>query len=359
MDTAMLDSHKLIYHPERVADWLSGAEIYPLNAEVGLSGACNHRCVFCSFDYMDYKSTLLPADMLIKNLVELGGGREKGLKSVLLAGTGEPLLHSDFVDIVHSLHEKGLDVALSTNGVLFTKEIASQCLTCLSWIRFSVSAGCEESYKKIQRGRDGDFQRVLRNIADAAEVKADKSSQTNLGVQLVLIPENMNEAVILGEQVRTAGADMYYVKAYGVAPMMRNDVGRLAQEEYYEQYLQLKQEVENLSTEKFRASFRIERMEHLRSAKPYNDCFASPFHVFIAADGKVYPCCQMADVGQMCFGDLHEQSLIKIWHGEKRHRVMHYLKESKLSMCTPACKLDVMNRYCQRLKKPEQMDNFI
>ena len=50
MEDYKVDSHKLIFHPERVADWVKGKTVYPINAEVGLAGACNHRCIFCAVD---------------------------------------------------------------------------------------------------------------------------------------------------------------------------------------------------------------------------------------------------------------------------------------------------------------------
>ena len=34
-----IDSHKLIYHPCEVAKWLNGERVYPIEIEVGLSGA--------------------------------------------------------------------------------------------------------------------------------------------------------------------------------------------------------------------------------------------------------------------------------------------------------------------------------
>ena len=46
-----IDSHKLIYHPERVADWMAGNNIYPICMEISPSSSCNHRCQICAFDY--------------------------------------------------------------------------------------------------------------------------------------------------------------------------------------------------------------------------------------------------------------------------------------------------------------------
>lgn len=125
---------------------------------------------------------------------------ELGLKSLLLAGNGEPLVNKDSVDIINDLKTIGLDVALSTNGVLFTKRILEACLQSSSWIRFSVAAGKEETYKKIHRGQDGDLSRVFRNIADAAEYKRKNHLEAVLGVQIVMSPDNENEVLLLAKK---------------------------------------------------------------------------------------------------------------------------------------------------------------
>ena len=71
MDKFLIDSHKLIYHPERVAalaeagkDWSKHKSLKPLYAEISTSGACNHRCTFCSVDYIGYKSVFINRQIL-------------------------------------------------------------------------------------------------------------------------------------------------------------------------------------------------------------------------------------------------------------------------------------------------------
>ena len=174
MDKNRIDSHKLIFHPREVVKWLDGETVYPINLEIGLAGGCNHRCIFCSVDYMQYKAAFLNKDILLRNLRELS---TRGLKSVLFAGSGEPLLHPDFVEIVNETKALGIDVALSTNGVLFTPSIAEQCLRDFSWIRFSVSAGTEATYKIIQQGQDGDLERVFNNSNFAHPKQACNNAQ--------------------------------------------------------------------------------------------------------------------------------------------------------------------------------------
>ena len=60
-DKYSIDSHKLMYHPERVTQWLQASnqwerikEIYPIYMEISPMGACNHRCTFCSVDYLSH-----------------------------------------------------------------------------------------------------------------------------------------------------------------------------------------------------------------------------------------------------------------------------------------------------------------
>ena len=63
MNDFRIDSHKLLFHPRRVADWLEGKPIAPLYLEVSPSGMCNHRCRFCGMDYVGYPQRRLPGEL--------------------------------------------------------------------------------------------------------------------------------------------------------------------------------------------------------------------------------------------------------------------------------------------------------
>lgn len=158
-----MDSHKLNYHPERVVKWLEGEMVYPIEIELTPSGACNHRCTFCAVDYLGYSANYLEEDIILENIRHMS---ERGLKSVICAGEGEPLLHKDLPHMINTIKSYGVDVAVSSNGVLFTEEVAKECLESLTWLRLSIASMENESYQAIHRCKAGDLEKVKKNLRD-------------------------------------------------------------------------------------------------------------------------------------------------------------------------------------------------
>ena len=353
---SMVDSHKLIYHPIEVAKWMQGEMIYPINAEICLWGGCNHRCTFCCYDYVGYKPIGLEKERFLETISSMS---IKGLKSILFAGTGEPVLHPNFCEIVNKTKRKGIDLALSTNGVLYTQEKIEKTLADFSWIRFSVSAGCEETYKKIQRGADGDFARVLKNICDAAEYKAKNSLDVILNVQIVMTPVNINEILLLARQVKDCGADRFIVKSIGFNINTQSDMRKVVDADFFIGHEEIKERLEEMNSDKFQTIYRSKRIETELEERCYGECYASPFHVCIEANGNVCPCCNMQGVDKYSFGNLREQSFEEIWEGIRRKEVLSEIKANNLKDCPKACKLAVMNEYLYQLKNPDKHVNFI
>lgn len=351
-----VDSHKLIFHPRRVADWLDGKQVYPILLEVGISGACNHRCVFCAASHMEHKPTYIDTGVLLDCFSEV---YKYGLKSVLFAGNGEPTLHRDFVQIVNRTKQIGIDVALSTNGVLFTPDKIEQCLKDLSWIRFSVSGGTEETYKRIHCGKDGDLQRVFDNIKYASQYKERYGLKTTLGVQIVMTPETEEEIIPLAKKVKELGADLFTVKTVGYNPLStqyKSVIDKVIADVTSEMEMELKA----LCDDRFAAVYRGNRAEAYKSLERcYKECHAAPFYGCIDSDGIVYPCCNLIGMKNMALGNLYDYSFAEIWDGAQRKKVMQELANSNLSVCVPACRLHKMNEYLQELKYPGEHVNFI
>ena len=159
-DHFRIDSHKLLFHVDRVNRWLKGQAVCPIYLEIALSGGCNHRCIFCAVDYLEYKPRFLDLNTLKKAVKQAG---KLGVKSIMYAGEGEPLLYKDISEIVKYTKDCCIDVAITTNGVLLEKEISKKILKYLSWIRISLNAGTSRTYAKIHRTKESDFYKYRRN----------------------------------------------------------------------------------------------------------------------------------------------------------------------------------------------------
>ncbi len=347
-----MDSHKLIYHPDVVARWLKDENIYPIELEIGLTNACNHRCIFCAVDYTEYKPDRIDSRILMHNLEEIA---PRGLKSIIFAGEGEPLLHKEAPEIINRTKDIGIDTAMSTNGVLLTPEISRECLKSLTWIRFSVAGITDETYDKIQCGRQGDLSKVLLHMEEAVRIKRDQHLKTTLGVQLLLLPDNKDEIVQMGKRLREIGVDYFTVKPFSQHPQSRH----ILQVDYREM-LQIENEVRKLQTENYKVYFRAHSMRKLEEKRCYRHCWALPFMVYMDAKGNLWPCIVFMGREELKYGNINENSFVEIWEGERRKRVADYFMDMDLEEnCRELCRLDEMNRYLDQLKNPGEHVNFI
>ena len=303
-------------------------------------------------DYIGYKPNFLDTDLILKNLKDLFA---KGLKSVIFAGEGEPLMHKDAPKIFNETKSFGIDVALSTNGALLTKEISEQCLQSMTWIRFSIAAATDEIYNKIQRGRKGDLQKVYKNLQDAVKIKRDKNLKVTLGGQLLLLEDNKNEAYQLAKNLREIGLDYITIKPF----IPSKYSGHLISVDYSDS-IEIERRVKELATDNFSVYFRHQAVKNLDIEKPYEKCYALPFMSHITAEGKIFPCVAFAGIEEFIYGNLYEKSFVEIWESAHTREIMNNFSGEFLKKnCRKACRLDEMNKYLSELKNPGAHVNFI
>ena len=337
-----IDEHKLHFHPQRVAEWQvsrgtwdEAQAIYPIYVEISPVGACNHRCTFCAVDYIGYQSVMLEADVLAQCLFEMVG---LGIKSVMFAGEGEPLLHKQINDICLAATIAGMDVAFTTNGVLLDR----LDLTGMGWVKVSINAGTRSSYVAIHRAQEKDWDRVWSNVKDAVQRKGP----CTLGVQMVLLPENLDEIYRLEQLCADAGVDYLVLKPYSQH--------KFSLTHQYQGFAPLE-----IHPRWERTIFR-EQTAKTREIS-YEKCQATPyFWAYIMASGEVYSCSAYLMDERFRLGNINTESFREIWQGERRHQNWELVSDAlDIHECRVNCRMDKANRYLTDLVNGVPHQNFI
>ena len=356
-DKYRIDSHKLIYHPNRVANFLDGSDnwekaknIYPIYVELSPVGICNHRCVFCAYDYIGYDPGAMDGDKLVSLMHEMGS---LGVKSVHLAGEGEPLLHKQIVEAINAGNDAGLDFGITTNGTLINDRFIQDALSQVTWMKVSMNAGTSETYTQIHRCKSGDFEKVITNLKRTVEHKRRHGLETTIGAQAILLPENAKEMEALAKICRDEiGLDYLVIKPYS---QHFSSNTRLYDNIDYNDYLYLEDLLSAHSNDDFQVIFRSKSM--LKYAQPiaerYTTCYSTPFfQAHIMTSGELFSCPSYLKDDRFSLGNVFETSFKDVWQSEKRKGNIAYVRnELDIAECRHNCHMDAINVYLCDLKE--------
>ena len=170
---------------------------FPTEIFLDLTSFCNHACVFCSNPHIKNKTTM-DEDMVKRVLQE---AYDCGVRDLGLYATGESFLVKKLPEYIAEAKRIGYQyLFITTNGALATPERAKQALDAgLGSIKFSISAGTRETYKKLQ-GKD-DFDKVLANLRWVSEYRKTSGLKYRIYVTMVYTDMTKGEVELLKEQV--------------------------------------------------------------------------------------------------------------------------------------------------------------
>ncbi len=122
-------------------------ELSPISINLDLTTACNYRCDHC----IDWDILNSPIKYQHEELLaSLGEMADRGLKSVILIGGGEPTVYRKIEDVVRFLKERDIQVAIVSNGS--RNNVVLDLIHHLDerdWVRFSLDSGTDETFQAM------------------------------------------------------------------------------------------------------------------------------------------------------------------------------------------------------------------
>jgi MoaA/NifB/PqqE/SkfB family radical SAM enzyme len=274
--------------------------------------------------------------------------RKVGVKSIMFGGEGEPLLHPKFTEIVKYAKSIGFDISLTTNGVLLNRKKIEEILPNLTWIKFSVDAGDEDTYKYLHGSKDGDLKRILDNISISSFIKKLKKYNLNIGVQAILFKNNVESILLLARSLKYLHPDYFVIKPYSEHSSSKNNKLQPPTEEQKKQFINDMK----IYNEDYEFIYRDIAFENIEKKRPYNKCYGRDFMAYIDTTGNVYSCINFLGNKDFIYGNIYNDSFENIWKNKQEIN-------PDLDKCRIICRLDNINRYLWKLKYPEKDVNFI
>ncbi len=357
MDKYNIDGHKMYWHLDRVLEWQKNEMISPIYLEISPVSYCNNNCIFCGVDFaMDNKSRL-DTEIFCERLREMG---KLGVKSMMFAGEGEPLLHKDIAKFIRTAKEAGIDVSMTTNGSLGNYEVWQEILPYLTWIRFSLDAGSPGVYSKVHGVPESVFEKTVNSIKDAVRVKKERGLDVTIGVQYLVIEENLSDIENSIEKITEINADYFSLKPYSLNPKMIKQRDELYTEEKTEYIQKIVGRHNNGNGTNI--IFRKGSMgKYMEGEMQFNHCYALPFYGYLSSSGDFYVCKEFIGEERFKAGNIYENEMNDIFFGKKREELIkfgHY-KLAVGDECRMNCRMARINEFMEIIDNKVDHVNFI
>ncbi|MBP1357322.1 MAG: radical SAM protein [Sulfolobus sp.] len=275
---------------------------------------CNLKCLHCYINASPDGSDGLTTEEGISLIDQMA---EIKIPLLIMSG-GEPLMRRDFFDLAHYAHEKGIKLALSTNGTLITERVAKRLKEIgFSYIGISLDSPYSEFHDKF-RGVYGAYDMTIRGIKNALD------AGLNVGLRFTITSKNIDDVddyIKLAVNLGVKRITFYHISASGRGKELRE---WMYTKEQYERFMNkliqyakdLKGKIEIETTlapydgiyiAKTLAKDRKELEDYLNFVENTGGCGRKMISIY--PNGDVYPC-QFIDFYKL--GNVREKQLKEI-----------------------------------------------
>jgi MoaA/NifB/PqqE/SkfB family radical SAM enzyme len=330
----ILDGTKIPWHIDRVQAWERGERIAPITIDMALTRACNFACGFCYAMLQENDRKVITRDVMRNFLDDCA---EIGVKGISFVSDGESTISPAFADSVRHGQERGLSMAVGTNGLALTRKRLEEILPHLTYLRINISAGERERYAEIMGVREAWFDRVCQNIRDMVDIKKTHGLPVTIGMQMVVMPGYEDQILPLARLGKELRPDYLILKHCS-----DNEDGDLGVDYgAYEKIYATLREAETYSDEEYSVRVKWSKIE-AKGKRSYQRCYGAPFIIQLSGSGLVAPCGMLFNERYKKFhiGNICDERFRDIWASDRYWQVMNYLASPEFnaqSMCGSLC----------------------
>ena len=300
-------------------------ELAPISINLDLTTACNYACDHCVD--MDILNTGIMYDdqKLFDSLALM---RERGLRSVIVIGGGEPTVYPRFPEVIRHMKALGLKVGIVTNGSRMEKILeVADAFEAEDWVRLSLDSGSDATFQAMHKPKGRGI--TLDKICSGIRPVKERNPKVTLGFSFIIvwrdctaneatIHENVHEMVEAAQRAKAAGFDYISFKPFLTRAERNNAeiVGLTQQEQHMQEAMaQIRRNVEE-AKKLADASFRVIESTNLKvlengTWRDYTDqprtCHMTFFRQVLSPLG-LFNCPVYRHVEQAKVGDKHGYS---------------------------------------------------
>lgn len=284
---------------------------------------CNFQCPECAsgIGALTRPLGMMPASFF-RTLVDAIAGDSLYLQLYL---QGEPYLNKELYDMIPYAREKGMYVAISTNGSFITERNVEKLVrNAPDKLVFSLDGLDEESYQNYRVG--GTFAQADKGLQLVLETKKRLGlTYPEVELQFIVMKQNEHQAEEVLRYGKERGVDRVTLKTMQVSSL-ENAEKYLPENEKYRRYI--------VSADGFSMKGKLK-----------NQCFALWQTSVITWDGVVVPCCFDKDA-EYPLGNLKEKPFAEIWKSSPyqafRKKILKNRKAVAMcSNCTSGLRMNV------------------
>lgn len=317
-----LSGNKLMYHQDVLTKWKKGEMFAPVYIEFGPVMGCNHSCLCCYVqEYVEgnvggNKIVRMDDKVYLRFMGEIG---DYGVKAIVLGGCGEPMLHKQTPKAIETAVKHGTDVGMLSNGVLIKENDIPSLMENLTYLRFSVSGGSNESYSKLHGCSLSSWDKIKNVLRKSADYVNKNNAKCTLGVYTLVYDENLNELLNWSKEVKDMGLEYILIKP--PAPGLNHT--KFVDQVSLDKVLPILDQVEKLADDKFAVMVRRDLFYSQGDCKrEYERCLGLPFMCAVDADGSVYSCNWFWGNKEYSYGNLYEQTFPEIWESQRKKEII-------------------------------------